>query len=56
MQELGIEDTEEELRRIENEKQAEIYGSPSRISQEAGAVAQALSGVTISQNPQPDEV
>jgi SPP1 family phage portal protein len=52
MQELGIEDTEEELRRIENEKQAEIYGSPSRISQEAGAVAQALSGTVISATPQ----
>jgi len=49
---VNIEDTEEELRRIENEKQAEIYGSPNRISQEAGAVAQALSGTVISATPQ----
>jgi hypothetical protein len=52
MQELGIEDTEEELRRIDNEANKEIYGSPSRISEEAGAVAQALAGVEISTTPQ----
>lgn len=51
MQMIHIEDTEEELRRIENEANAEIYGTPQRITQEANAVVTALQGVNVSATP-----
>jgi len=52
MQRVHIEDTKEEQKRIDNETNAEIYGSPSRVTQEANAVANALQGVTVAATPQ----